>query len=80
MCSAFVSPPVPTTAVRAVKATKSAAGTACGRQCSTGGAHRLGVVPWREPATSALLGAGVEMLDEEMTLAKFKRLQVSGLL
>lgn len=79
MCSAFVSPPVSTSAVRAVKATKSAADTACGRQCSTGGARRLGVIPWREPAASALYGAGVEMLDEETALVKFKRLQVSEL-
>ncbi|CAM9127754.1 unnamed protein product [Laminaria digitata] len=77
-CSAFVAPAVSTTSVvRAVKA-KSAADTACGRHCSTGGARRLGVVPWREPAASALYGAGVELLDEEMALAKFKRLQTQS--
>eukprot|EP00904_Undaria_pinnatifida_P006639 jgi/Undpi1/3104/HiC_scaffold_15.g06478.m1 len=75
MCSAFVSPPVST--INGV--IKSAADTACGRQqCSTSGVGHLGLVPWREAAVSALYGAGVELLGEDMALAKFKRLQTQS--
>ena len=76
MCSAFVSPPVSTVN----RVVKSAADTACGRQqCSTSGVGHLGLAPWREAAVSALYGAGVELLGEDMALAKFKRLQVGRL-